>query len=335
MPYVKPRAEIFRFTERDEWPHPQFRTDDPNWQESLLLHWYDRKTGIGGFHRLGHEVNKKKAPIWSLLFSKQDRWRYIRRTDEVLGEADQFANGFGAGAALRNVHEDGLSKWYIDDGALQAELRCDNLFPLVDSVPTSVHDYMKSVATDHFECAGNVTGWVSFEGRRVEVQGLGYRDHSWGARNWDNLVVAERWFTGSFGPALTYQGCVCVLPSGSLIKFGYVVRHGEVTYVEDFDVVVYMEQDGLSHRGGALRFALPGGETIHIRCRAITGAVFAHGNLHVVEEIVESETSDGLKGSGCCEMVNNAFNGKEHPKYAVNVGLKNGIERFEPALEWS
>ncbi len=29
---------------------------EPGWQESVLVHWWDDRAGIGGFHRIGHEV---------------------------------------------------------------------------------------------------------------------------------------------------------------------------------------------------------------------------------------------------------------------------------------
>ena len=47
-------------TEADEGLHPT--QDHPLWQESVLLHWYDRRQGIGGWHRIGHEANNQRWP---------------------------------------------------------------------------------------------------------------------------------------------------------------------------------------------------------------------------------------------------------------------------------
>ena len=53
------------YSEQDEGLHPV--QDNPLWQESALLHWYDARQGIGGWHRVGHEANNKggRAAIWS------------------------------------------------------------------------------------------------------------------------------------------------------------------------------------------------------------------------------------------------------------------------------
>ena len=38
----------------------------------MLLHWYDQRQGIGGWHRIGHEPNNKAAarPLWSYMFDR-------------------------------------------------------------------------------------------------------------------------------------------------------------------------------------------------------------------------------------------------------------------------
>ena len=46
-----------QYNESDEGLHPA--NDNPLWQESVLLHWYDQRQGIGGWHRVGHEPNNR------------------------------------------------------------------------------------------------------------------------------------------------------------------------------------------------------------------------------------------------------------------------------------
>jgi hypothetical protein len=93
------------FTERDEGPHPC--SDHPQWQESVLLHWYDRRQGIGGWHRVGHEPNNQggRAALWSYIFDRAG-WQYRRCRDLPLTGDDRMANGFGAGPSLKFAYQD-------------------------------------------------------------------------------------------------------------------------------------------------------------------------------------------------------------------------------------
>ena len=49
----------------DEGAHPH--GTEPNWQESVVLVWWDLKQSIGGYLRIGHEPNHNggEAVIWT------------------------------------------------------------------------------------------------------------------------------------------------------------------------------------------------------------------------------------------------------------------------------
>src|SRR5208282_385707 len=89
-----------RFSEHDEGPHAS--SEHPLWQESVLLHWYDQRQGIGGWHRIGHEPNNSggRVALWSFMFD-QAGWQYRRCGDQALSGDDRLSNGFGAGSLLR------------------------------------------------------------------------------------------------------------------------------------------------------------------------------------------------------------------------------------------
>ena len=48
----------------DEGRHPV--EDHPNWQESVVLVWWDLGNQVGGFFRIGHEPNDASGPATSL-----------------------------------------------------------------------------------------------------------------------------------------------------------------------------------------------------------------------------------------------------------------------------
>ena len=316
----------FQFSERDEGPHPA--TDDPLLQESVLLHWNDREQGIGGWHRIGHEVNNQdgRVSLWSFMFDETG-WQYRRCADLPLTTADQFPNGFGAGAALRFVYEDGAAKWLIDDGPLNARLECRNFFPLVD--PFAPDDEIAvQRSPHHFEVAGRVTGQVTYKDRTVSIDGYGFRDHSWGARDWENGMLNHRWFTGSLGPELSFAAITGQVQSGKLVRAGFVSRNDETVLARSVDVVAHMEPDGLTHRGGEIRLTLPDDEIVHIRCTARAGVLFQRGTVVIVAMMSDAE-GHGLKGHCDAEVSTNPRNGKGPVLLALNANAEDGFSTYE------
>jgi len=70
-----------------------------NWQDSVVLVWYDEKNAIGGFHRLGQEPNVKGGPmvtLWTVIvgpegMQKRVHYKPLRETDLLP------SGGFGGG----------------------------------------------------------------------------------------------------------------------------------------------------------------------------------------------------------------------------------------------
>jgi hypothetical protein len=316
-----------QFTERDEGPHPT--PDNPLWQESVVLHWYDQRQAIGGWHRIGHEANNQggRAAIWSFIFDRSG-WQYRRCNEVALTPADKFPNGFGAGSALRFAYEGGAAIWVIDDGPLSARLECRNLFPLVDPFPPGDELAAKRFP-NHFEVAGRVTGEVTYENRKVSIDGYGYRDHSWGPRDWQIGMLNHRWFTGTLGAELSFAAITAQAQSGRLIRTGYVRRKGETIVARAVDVVAYMEPDGLTHRGGEIRLTLPDGEPVHIQCTARAGVVFQRGTVVMVEMMCAAE-GHGLQGYCDAEISTNPRNGNGPVLLALNANTADGFSAFAP-----
>lgn len=314
------------YTEADEPLHPA--QDHPLWQESVLMHWYDREQGIGGWHRVGREPNNQggRGAIWSYIFDRGG-WQYRNNGEVALTPTDQFATGFSAGPALRFSYEGGAAHWSVQDGEVAAQLRCVNLYPIVDPFPPT-DALAKARFARHFEVAGTVTGHVSYRGRRVEVRGFGYRDHSWGPRDWDNGMPNHRWFTGTLDGAMSFAAITAQAPSGNISRVGYVHRQGQILHATAVDVVAHIEPDGLTHRGGELTMTLPGDEQFHVRFRARAGVAFQRGSVVMVEMICDAE-GHGLKGYCDAEISSNPRLGKGPILQAINATTQNGITPFK------
>ena len=314
------------FTRRDELRHPAGA--EAIWQESTLLHWYDAEQGLGGWHRIGHEPNNLggRAVIWSYLFSRSG-WQYRCCTDLPLLDGDEWTNGFGAGERLRCLIEKEASIWLVADGELSARLECRDFFDLVDPFPPGDSLAAKRFP-HHFEVAGRVTGEVNYRGEVVSVDGLGYRDHSWGTRDWQQGMLNHRWFTGSMGESLSFAAITAQAPTGRLVRVGYLVRDGELRRAIDIDVVAHMEPDGLTHRGGEIRMILEDGESIWLRLTALAGVLFQRGNVVMVEMLCGVQ-GHGMTGYCDAEISSNARNGTGPVRLAINATMEEGFSDFE------
>ena len=315
------------FNERDEGPHAA--SDHPQFQESVLLHWYDQRQGIGGWHRVGHEPNNDggRAAIWSFLFDRAG-WQHRRCGDVPLSAGDRMPNGFGAGSHVRFKYERDAAIWEIREEGLEATLECRNLYPLVDPFPPGDEVALKRFP-HHFEVAGRVTGRVSYKGRLVSVEGYGYRDHSWGQRDWENGMLNHRWFTGTLGADLSFAAITAQASTGKLVRVGYIRRGGQTVHARTVDVIAHMEPDGLTHRGGELRLGLPDGEVVHITFQARAGVLFQRGTVVMVEMICEAQ-GHGLTGYCDAEISSNPRNGKGLPLLALNATMTEGFSEFAP-----
>jgi len=316
-----------QFKESDEALHPA--SDHPLWQESVLLHWYDRRQGIGGWHRVGHEPNNDggKAAIWSYVFHRTG-WQYRRCGDVALAATDKYSDGFGAGETLRFSYRDGAARWEVREGTLSARLECRNLFAIVDPFPHSDELAAKRFA-NHFEVAGRITGEVTYEGRTTNVEGYGYRDHSWGPRDWQNGMLNHRWFTGTLGDELSFAAITAQSQTGKLTRVGFIHRDNRITRAEKVDVIAYIEPDGLTHRGGELRLTLPGGEVIEIHATARAGVLFQRGSVVMAEMICDAE-GQGLTGYCDAEISTNPRAGKGTPLLSLNAVDVDGFSSFKP-----
>lgn len=318
-----------QFTEADEGLHPA--SDHPLWQESVLLHWYDAKQGIGGWHRVGREPNNQggRGALWSYLFSKDGGWQFRHCGEVVLDARDRYNNGFRSGEALSFTYEDGSAKYRIREADLSADLECRNLFPLVDPFPKNDEVAAKRFA-HHFEVAGRVTGSVTHKGKTVQVNGFGYRDHSWSERDWNNGMLGHRWFTGVLGDGeLSFGTIVAQSREGKLTRVGFIARGGKIKRAVSSDIVAHIEPDGLTHRGGELWMRMEDGEEINIRCKPVAGVLFQRGTVVMVEMMCEAE-GHGLKGYCDAEISSNPRAGIAPVRLSINADMEEGFSPYTP-----
>jgi hypothetical protein len=305
-------------------------TDEEWWQESSFLTWLDRGSGIGGIFRIGHEPNHAGgiAALWFGVLTYEGT-RFRRNTTNRLESDDTATDGLGALGGRYEIYWDGESMRYLaDDDGCRAELEVVDFHPRVDFFPSGAGTLTDEFASSHFEASGSVTGTVKLDGRTYEIDGLAHRDRSWGLRRWDTLLN-HRWVPGTIGPELSFGSISWHGIDGSLRRFGYVMRDGEVAHADDVDIVVEIEPDGTSTRGGRSIWMFGDGESLEIECRPFDGVVFEHHGVADVDNLCEIEI-DGKSGFCDFEISTNPRAGSGPVTTALRAANTDGVSRREP-----
>jgi hypothetical protein len=306
---------------KDEVPHTVGNHEF--WQESVVLFWWDVKNKVGGYHRIGHEPNYRDGPIISL-------WNNIFTADHIYKDSstlplrpkDKLSNGFGGGDTCRFEFSD-HAIWTVDAPDVKADLHIHDNHTPVDVYPKK-SDMSNDFAPNHMEVGGKVSGTLSVKGKRYEIDGLAFRDHGWGKRDWQG-IVSHRWVATTFPDGTMVLAQTFHSPSNELVRFGCVIRDGKLTYAKDVDVVVYMEPDGLTHRGGYATMTLTTGERLRLDLVPFQKGVasWIHG-ICCIDTFCEVRCGS-LVGIGDLEMTNNAMRGGYRPYLAINAVEANGL----------
>lgn len=307
---------------KDEGPHTPAQVK--NWQESVVLVWWDAKQGVGGYYRIGHEFQtmgseQPMVALWSNTITPQGV--HHKTLHLPLRDQDRSASGFGSGDDTAHFDYDGQCAWTIEDQDLSVKLRVHDFHPSIDCYPKkgAISDF----APHHMEVAGRVTGTVVVKGVRYEVDALGFRDHGWGLREWTQLL-SHRWVSGVFGPELSFCMLCWLAADDSMATFGWIVQHDTVTYAKDIDILSYMDRDGVCNRGGKVSVTLTTGEKLVIEAEPVAPCIVSwHHGIACADTLCTMRIGDKV-GIGDFETTNNTLAGKRRPKNLVRGVIDNG-----------
>lgn len=307
----------------DEIPHAIGK--DECWNESVWLHFLDPETGVNGILRIGHEPNWQggHSAIWTLV--QTPNWCYKRDGLTPLKSGDLTATGFKSAGTHSFDFTGRGCHWVVKDRDFFLDLTIVDYHAPLSFWPK--HSEMESIAPNHTEGPGSVSGTIVIKGEEFKlVNVLGYRDHSWGARHWDNLR-SHRWVGTNFGPDFNCNAMCWLDEKENLGRYGYV-RRGETIYVtHDVDIVTFMEPDGISHRGGICRYNLSTGEHVEISCTPVyKGLISRHHTLALNDTMCWAKYGDRI-GATCFESNNNRQAGVLVPQQhgIVRGVVDNGI----------
>lgn len=234
-------------TEKDEYRHKP--SPDENWQESVVLVWYDSQNMMGGMNRIGLEPNKKKSNFWSFVTQGKRIIHKNINLDLPIPEGMDWDN-ITIGILTRKTL-DPLKKFQflIDDQDIKADLTFEAFHPVFDYRENPQTGLGIDIAANHFEGSGEVTGSVIYQGKTYNITGIGHRDHSWGLRYWDK-IDNHRWICGIFGKDFAFNAIsICMVNQERIFHGGFVFDGKKNTGVVDAEILVELEDNGRIQRG--------------------------------------------------------------------------------------
>ncbi|MGB8405879.1 MAG: hypothetical protein WCE30_17595 [Mycobacterium sp.] len=309
----------------DEGLHPA--GEDADWQESVYLAWRDPVTGLGGNHRIGHELNRNTSNHWCGVYH-EDGTRYRCNGEGVELERLNLP-GLVAGPQ-RLFHDGDVLRFVLAGESCHMDV-------VIEDDPRSFTDATEgafagngtaagTILSSHFNAFGRVRGTVSLADRTAEVDAFAWRDHSWGVRRWDSFS-SSRSFGGSFGDALQFRYGSMVGVNGAFFRRGSLVRDGEPLEVVRAEMLVTIDDDSLRCPAAEVRYHLADETTTTVRIDIIGGMLGVTGQRCGWESVGDVSVDGKPGGWGFLEVNNNPRNGQHVPGFALGDALVNGLHR--------
>jgi hypothetical protein len=168
--------------------------------------------------------------------------------------------------------------------------------------PFSYHDNPDGLPTwfamNRYEQTGTITGRIEAGGRRIDLSGMGHRDHSWGNRNW-GVPQHWKWFcaytpngdrmvNGWIWIARGEWGCAgYVARDGKVVPIATICQHG--AYRDDMSQQ-RLEADIVDIEGGICRVELERFGLVKLPGKDKFGTL--------IQEAACTATIDGLAAAG-------------------------------------
>ena len=303
-------GKMHEYPTKDEVPHAPGKQE--YWQESVVLIWWDPKNAVGGYYRIGHEPNRDGGitSIWATVHTPGES--HFRNSVQPMTAADKFKNGFGAANGALTCRYDGELLWTQKEKDLDVSLRLHDFHPAIDGYMKNGKPALGDMHTNHVEVALRVTGTVKARGRTYKIDGLGMRDHGWGARDW-SACCGHRWTVGAFDRDNSFCAVKMLLAKEKLAEFGWVVRGDKVIYADKIDIVAHMASDCVSNVGGKTIMTLTTGERFEVSFDPVApAACYFHHDVTCVDTLCKM-TWGTTTGYGVFETSTNPQHGGHRP----------------------
>jgi hypothetical protein len=252
----------FRLQPEDEFPHPP--DDVVNFNESVYMNAFDPRSRVGGWMRLGNRVNEGHAELSVCLYLPGGRVACQFGRPEI-ERNDRFeAGGLRYECATPfercEMSFEGDVMVLDDPGALREPGQVFQRAPRVPArvswtgtgvspvhggeptTPDQETLYGPEFSRGHFNQHTRNAGTLRVGDEEWEIDGFGWRDHSWGPRYWQ-AIYAYRLFLANFGPDRGFMLLKNIDPDGRARRLGVVLVDGDYEDVVDLEVATDWSAD--------------------------------------------------------------------------------------------
>jgi len=317
----------FRLEEKDEFPHPV--GPESNFNESMYFNVFDPVKKVGGWFRIGNRVNEGYAEMSVCLFLPDGKVGFMYGRPEITANDKHEAGGlkFKVDEPFKRfsqVYEGEIlvldnpvdmidpKAAFLNNPTTNCSIKMSytGVSPLHGGEPTAPDQqtmYGRNFSTGHFNQHTSGQGTITVGDTTYEINGFGWRDHSWGPRYWQNIWW-YRLLIGSFDDDMGFMILKITDMDKNTRRVGVVFRDGKYEELLDVDVMTdYSDDpyhrsmrlearttDGTFTADGKVRTLLP------LRNRRKTD----DGTLHTrIAEGMTEWTAEGRTGWGICEYL--------------------------------
>jgi hypothetical protein len=235
---------------------------EPHWQESTLVALVDPLHGLAGFHRIGIHPNRQEASLYS--WTQMDG-KIVSRAKRT-GLAIPAGNLTGAtieGVGFETLDPLRSCRIRVDRDGVQTDVLFESF---TGPVQMNMDVAGARIGAGHYDSLGSVKGSMVVNGHKRPFDGVGFLDHSWGARD-GGSILSHRWFMAVLDRDNHVNAFPTIGPKGRMM-LGYLMLEGTLSMVADVQSELHVSDDHLGLNGVRARLTDQLGRTIEIVGRA-------------------------------------------------------------------
>jgi hypothetical protein len=215
-------------TDDAERLHP-VEDPSPHWSDSLYFNAWDPATDTFLMTRIAVLANAQRVTAGMLVWREgTPSYAYGRELTEI--PPTDWDVMTVDGLAYRMLSSGRTWAVQLADGDDRAHLEWAGLGPAVSYDAHPLGPLPRAVAWGHYEQTCRVTGDLVVGGQRIQFDGFGQRDHSWGFRHWAGLHQWH-WVTGFLTDGRGFNLFEVQGPDGATTVNGFVQGHDRTDYV--------------------------------------------------------------------------------------------------------
>jgi hypothetical protein len=334
-----PEGFRVRLAPEDEFTHDPGTAE--NYNESMYFNVFDAGQRAGAWFRLGNRPNQRYAEMSVCVYFPDGRVGFMFQRPEISSNAQMHAGGLrieviepfrrlkvtysGDLLVLTNPEEMADPKLaFRNNPRLPArmEMVYTGVSPMyggemvkADGSPVEI-DPEKSFARAHYEQHCAARGFIECGGERLEIDGHGLRDKSWGPRHWQ-AIEWYRWCPMNFGPDFGMMFTVAGDGKGGARASGMVLEGG--VYDEITACELSSDWDGNEYQTALeARVLTKAGRTYEVSGRVLSliplrNRRTAPDGTQLATRITEAMTQyrcNGLTGYGMSEYLDQIVDGR-------------------------